>query len=77
MKEEIANKINNIIHYIIDKPVEDITYNEYCILDAKLKEIQYEDDSLSNREEFQQLMGKVMANSISAVPSTPLMPERK
>lgn len=77
MKEQINNKIVEIIKYIIDKPVEQITYNEYCILDAKLKDIQFKEDTSKNNKELQELMGKVMTNSISTFPATPLVPEKE
>ena len=73
MKELINNKLVEIIKYIIDKPVDQITYNEYCILDSKLKSMEYKENQERNREDYNLLLGKLMTNSLDPVP-TPLTP---
>lgn len=74
MKEQLENKINEIIQYLISKPNDQITYNEYCILESSLRDIRNFEDSIKNKQELEQLMGKFMSNSISNSYPTPLVP---
>lgn len=76
MKEEIANKINDIIQHIINKPVRDITYNEYCIIDAKLREMEYKEKQEQNKEDYSMLLGKLMGSSLDNPVPAPLVPEK-
>lgn len=57
MKEILENKIKDIITYIVNKEPENVTYNEYRILDGKLKEIKYTEE--------QKERNKAMMNAMS------------
>ena len=71
MRKRIENKINEIIEAIIEKSPAEITYNEYRILDAKLRDIKWETEQKQKSEEMMQFMTRNIFNSSSSAP-TPL-----
>ena len=76
MKERIKSKIEEVISYIMSKDPEDITYNEYRILDGMVKEIEYNDDRKQRSEEMAKSMAAIFNHGIS-VPSCLPEPEIK
>ena len=73
MKEILENKISDIINYIVEKSPEDITYNEYRILDCKLREIKYESEQKERNEKMMKSMSECLFSGLgnSAVPALP------
>ena len=79
MKEKIEKKIEAIVDYIIGKPEEKITADDYMILASEVRDIRFrEAESIKerkNEERLERLMG--MANNpINLVPGkiTPIHP---
>ena len=60
MKAIIENKVNDVISYIVSKSPENITYNEYRILDSKLKEIKYEEERKEHNEKMMKTMSECL-----------------
>lgn len=52
MKEKLEYKINEIIDYIISKPVENITREDFAILAGKLQEIKLEENQESINRKY-------------------------
>lgn len=57
MKERLENKIEAIIDFIINKPEEKITQEDYTILSSELRDIRFRESQAEN--------GKRMAELIS------------
>ena len=77
MKEKLESKITEIIEYIIGKEPQDITYNDYRILDNKLANIKYEEQQLLHNKDFSELMAKTFGYCSSNVPPKSLSEERE
>ena len=71
MRNKIESKINEVIDYIVSKQPEDITYNEYRILDNKLASFKYDDERKERDMEMAELLGRVFKGS-SNIPPSPL-----
>ena len=48
MKEQIESKIQEIVEYIIRKPVEEVTLDEYTVLVNERQEIQNKENQADN-----------------------------
>ena len=70
MKEKIEQKIDEIIESILAKPVNEITYSEYRILDCRSKDLQYREEQSKRSEEMGQLMAKTFGYSIGSAPQS-------
>lgn len=57
MKERLENKIEAIVNFIISKPEEKITQEDYNILSSELRDIRFRESQVDN--------GKRMAELIS------------
>lgn len=64
MKDKIQSKINDVIEAIIAKKPEDITYNEYRILDSKLSAIKWEEEQATKNREMAELWSKTLGNNL-------------
>ena len=76
MKEKLETKIEEIIENIVTKEPQDITYNEYRILDNKLMNIKFEEEQKRKNEDMAELMAKTFSSSFSCAPY-PLPPEER
>ena len=56
MKEKIERKIESIIDYIVKKPDEKITADDYMILSSELRDIRFREAEEANREKIEQLV---------------------
>lgn len=76
MKDKIKEKINDVIENIIAKKPEDITYNEYRILDCKYSQLKWEEEQALKNKDFKDLWLKAMETSCCGFGSmTPMLPE--
>ena len=66
MKEAIETKIEELVHYIINKQVEDVTLDDYTILTNELREIQNKESQAANGQRMAELMGLITSNSCPA-----------
>ena len=56
MKEKIERKIESIIDYIVKKPDEKITADDYMILSSEVRDIRFREAEEENREKIEQLV---------------------
>ena len=61
MKERIQAKIEEIVDYIINKPVEEVTLDEYTVLTNELKGIEYKQTQSDNSKRMAELMSAMVA----------------
>lgn len=66
MKEAIETKIEEIVGYIINKPVEEVTLDDYTILTNELREIKNKESQAANGQRIAELMDLVISNSYAA-----------
>ena len=59
MKEKIENKIAEIVDYIISKPSEEVTLDEYTILQNELKEIAVRESQTDHNKRMAELLSIV------------------
>ena len=62
MKEKIEKKIEAIIDYIISKPEEKITADDYMILASEVRDIRFREHEAVKEERMERLL----ANGVSA-----------
>lgn len=62
MKNRIEAKIELLIDYIISKPLDEITIDDYSILLSELQEIHYRERVISKEKQMTELISKI-ANS--------------
>lgn len=60
MKERIEKKLEERIEYILNKNVEEITSEEFGILDLKLSNMKYEETKEEKEKEFAELFSKIL-----------------
>lgn len=66
MKDQITNKINSFIDYIISKPVSEITKEDYTILASERDYLQRQKQQAANSKR----MAELMASTIYSCSST-------
>jgi hypothetical protein len=59
MEEKITEKIEQIVDYIISKPVKSITLNDYTILHEELKDIRFRKEQEASGDRLRQLAATV------------------
>ncbi len=71
MEEKIQAKITGLVEYIISKPNEAMTLDDYTILAAELKDIRFRKDQEASNDRFTKLMASVVGGFGSAGSSEP------
>lgn len=66
MKEKLEAKISEILEYVLEKDVAEITPCDYGILDAALKDIRMREAQEESNKKFQKTMAELMAVPFSA-----------
>ena len=59
MKEKIESKISKIVDYIVSKPTEEVTLDDYTILNNELKDIRYRESQVGQNKRMAELMSIV------------------
>lgn len=68
MKEKLENKIEAIINFIINKPEEKITQEDYNILSSELRDIRFRESQADNGKRMAELMALAFpANSCASI----------
>lgn len=76
MKKKIQGKINEVIETIIAKKPEDITYNEYRILDCKYSQLKWEEEQVEKSKDLKELWLRTLGDSCCGFGGmTPMLPE--
>jgi len=63
MKDLIESKIEELINYIVSKPISEITLDDYTILTNELHEIKNKESQEVNGQRMAELMGLITSNS--------------
>lgn len=56
MKEQLEEKIEEIIQVIINKPSNEITLDDYNILSSELRDIRFREEQLENSSRLRELL---------------------
>ena len=64
MKEKIEKKISEIVDYIVSKPAEEVTLDDYTILTNELKDVRLRDSQADYNKRMAELF--TLASSPSA-----------
>lgn len=64
MKEKLEAKIEEILNYLMSKPVESITNEDYTILAGELRDIRYRESEVDRNKKFADSMAALMSTSI-------------
>lgn len=65
MKEKLENKIEEILEYIISKPVVEITNEDFAILAGELRDIRFREGNAETNKRFAGILSEYMASSAS------------
>lgn len=66
MKDTIEAKIRDLVNCIINKPIEEVTLDDYTILTNELREIHNQESQAANGQRMAELMGLLASNSAVA-----------
>jgi len=66
MEEKITEKIEEIVDYIISKPVRSVTLDDYTVLHEELKDIRFRKEQEANGDRLRQLAATVFPISADA-----------
>lgn len=66
MKDLIEAKIEDLVNYIINKPITEVTLDDYTILTNELREIRNKESQEVNGQRIAELMGLITSNSSPA-----------
>ena len=61
MKEKIESKIEEIVDFIVSKPIEEVTLDDYTILTNELKDIRFRESHAGQNKRLAELMSMVAA----------------
>ena len=56
MKEKIEKKIGRIVDYIISKPENEITADDYMIIASEMRDIRFREDESARQERMERLL---------------------
>lgn len=56
MKEKLENKIEAIVDFIINKPENEITLDDYNVLSSELRDIRFREQQADNAKRMSELM---------------------
>ena len=66
MKHIIEAKIQELVNYIVNKPITEVTLDDYTILTNELREIHNQESQAANGQRMAELMGLLTSNSAVA-----------
>jgi len=66
MKHIIEAKILDLVNYIVNKPITEVTLDDYTILTNELREIHNQESQEANGQRMAELMGMLTSNSVAA-----------
>ena len=56
MKEKIETKIEEIVDFIVKKPIKEVTLDDYTILNNELKDIRFRESQIGQNRRMAELM---------------------
>ena len=69
MEEKIESKITSLVEYIISKPNEAITLDDYTILAAEMKDARFRREQEQSNDRYTKLVASLIPGFGSAVPA--------
>ena len=75
MEEKIESKIRAVVEYIISKPAEAITLDDYTILSAEMKDVRFRREQEQSNDKFSSIMASLVSGFGSPAPAAE--PRRK
>lgn len=63
MEEKLEKKIDEVLDYIMSKPVEQITHEDFAIMATELKERRFRESSKQQRDKSAELLRSFMGCS--------------
>ena len=70
MEEKIESKITSLVEYIISKPNEALTLDDYTILAAELKDARFRREQGESNDRYAKLLATIVPNFGIAAPTT-------
>ena len=67
MKEQIEEKIDEIIQVIINKPASKITLDDYTILSSELRDIRFREEQLASNKRISDLVAASFPGAFGTV----------
>ena len=67
MEEKIITKIEEVVDFIISKPVGEVTLNDYTVLHEELKDIRFRREQEASSERLRQLMAATGSGCFGSV----------
>jgi len=74
MEEKIQAKIDALVDYIISKPVEAMTTDDYGILSAELKDARFRREQGDSNDKLTKLLASFIPAAVPAVETKPVTP---
>lgn len=71
MEEKIQEKLTGLVEYIISKPNEAISLDDYTILAAEVKEARFRREQEANNDRFTKLMASIVPGFGCTAPAEP------
>lgn len=66
MKDTIEAKIRDLVNYIVNKPIAEVTLDDYTILTNELREIHNQESQAANGQRIAELMGLLTSSTVVA-----------
>lgn len=63
MIEKLENKIDEVLDYITNKPANEITPEEFAIMETELKERRFQENSEKQRDKSAEMLRLIMDSS--------------
>ena len=60
MEEKLEKKIDEVLDYIVSKPVEQITHEDFAIMATELKERRFRNEAAKQRDKSAELLRSFM-----------------
>ena len=70
MEEKIKSKITSLVEYIIGKPNEAVTLDDYTILAAELKDARFRREQGESNDRYAKLLATIVPGFGCAAPAT-------
>lgn len=72
METKIQEKIDALVGYIISKPVEAVTSEDYMILSAELKDARFRREQGDSNDKFTKLLASFIPSAVPAMETKPM-----
>lgn len=63
MRNKVEAKLLNLLEYIVNKPVEQLTPDDYMVLSSELRRLKYEEDAAEKNKHLAEAMSAVFTSN--------------